>query len=413
MKGAEKIKKDFPIFKRKINGKELIYLDSSSTSQKPAQVIDAMNDFYFKHNANIHRGIYTISEEATLEFEKSHDKISKFINSNFEETIITGGTTDSINTVAYSLLNSDLTSSGLSLKRNDEIIITEMEHHSNLVPWQQIAKIRGCKLKIVRIDKHGDLDLGHLESLTTKRTKIVAITHISNVLGTINDVKEITRIAHKKDALTLIDAAQSVPHIKVDVKKIGCDFLAFSGHKMLGPTGTGVLYGKKELLEKMTPFKYGGDMISSVNFHESRWNKLPWKFEAGTPNIAGAIGLSSAVDYLKKTGLENIKNHEKKSASYLIKRLSENKKIKIYGNPKNKAGVVSFNIDKIHAHDVSEILSRDGICIRAGNHCTMPLMNLLGINASARASLYLYNDKKDIDRLIHGIEKAEKIFKLK
>lgn len=411
MKNFTKRKKDFPIFKRKINGKSLIYLDSSSTSQKPLQVIEAMNNFYFNHNANIHRGIYALSEEATLEFEKAHDNISKFINSKFEEAILTSGTTESINLVAYSLLNSSSASSNIGLRRNDEIIITEMEHHSNLVPWQQIAKIKGCKLKIARIDKNGNLDLEHLESLTTKKTKIIAATHISNVLGTINDVREIAKIAHNKDALFLVDAAQSVPHINVDVKKIDCDFLAFSGHKMLGPTGTGILYGKKELLEKLSPFKYGGDMINSVNFQDSKWNKLPWKFEAGTPNIAGTIGLSEAVKYLNNIGMEKIEANENKLTKHLLKRLSENKKIKIYGNPKKRAGAVSFNLGKIHAHDASEILSREGICVRAGNHCAMPLLNVLGVNASIRASLYIYNEKRDIDKLMQGLQKVQDIFK--
>ena len=410
MKDAEKIKKDFPIFRRKINGKSIVYLDSSSTSQKPLQVINAMNDFYFSRNANIHRGIYKLSEEATLEFEKSHDTISKFINSSFEETVMTGGTTESINTVAYSLLSSRSANSEISLKKNDEIIITEMEHHSNIVPWQQIARIRGCKLKIAKIDREGNLDLEHLESLANRKTRITVATHVSNVLGTINNVKEIARIAHSKNSLVLIDAAQSVPHTSVNVKKIDCDFLAFSGHKMLGPTGTGVLYGRRELLENMAPFKYGGDMINSVTFQKSRWNKLPWKFEAGTPNIAGTIGLGAAVDYLRKTGLENITEHEKALTNYMLKRLSENKRIKIYGHPKKRAGVVSFNIEKIHAHDASEILSREGICVRAGNHCAMPLMNVLGINASARASLYLYNNKKDIDKLMNGLQKVEEVF---
>lgn len=391
---SKQLKEDFPL----LNLKNLVYLDNAATSQKPKQVIEAVKKYYEESNANIHRGVYQLSEQATTLYEEAREKAAKLINAGFEEIIFTSGATESINLVA----------SSLDFKEGDEIIITEMEHHSNFVPWQQAAKEKKCVLKIARVDGQFNIDMHHLSSLITDRTRIVAVTHVSNVLGTVNDIHSIARLAHEKNALCLVDAAQSVPHMKVDVREIGCDFLAFSGHKMLGPTGTGVLYGKKEILEKMRPYQYGGGMIMEVAFENSKWNRLPWKFEAGTPNIAGTVGLSAAIDYISKIGIENIHKHELGLVQYALKKLREIN-TKIYGNP--KLGVISFNIDDIHAHDVAEVLDKEGVAIRAGHHCAMPLMKSLGINACCRISFYLYNTREDIDRLILGLHKVREVFR--
>lgn len=400
---TEKIRKDFPILNVKVNGKPLIYFDNSATSQKPLQVLNALNNYYMNYNANIHRSIHKLGEEATLAYENAHKNISKFINAGFEEVIFTKGSTESLNLLAYSL--------GGELKKNDEIIISQMEHHSNFVPWQQLAIKKKLKINFIEIDKEGNLKLEHLEKLINKKTKIVSITHISNVLGTINPLKKISKIIrHKSNAYFIIDSAQGVPHIPVDVTKLNCDFMAFSGHKMLGPTGIGVLYGKQELLEKMQPFLYGGEMIKQVTFKETKFNDLPWKFEAGTANIAQGIGLSAAVDYLNNVGMKNVSNHGKMLANYCYDKLSEIKEIEIYG-PKKRGSLISFNIKNVHAHDTSAILDREGIAIRAGHHCAMPLHSVLGIPASARASFYLYNTKKEIDKLIDAVKKVIKIFK--
>ena len=400
------IKKDFPILSRKINGKGLIYLDNSATTQKPLQVIEAMNEYYKTYNANVHRGIHKLSEEATLAYEEAHQKVANFINAQFEEIIFTKNTTESLNLLAYSLSN--------EINENDEIIISQMEHHSNIVPWQQLAKRKKAKLHYAKITDDGKLDLDHLNSLINNKTKIVSLTHMSNVLGTINPVKEMGKIAHDNNALFVVDGAQSVPHFSIDIKKINCDFLCFSGHKMLGPTGIGVLFGKKELLEDMSPFLFGGDMIKEVKFNDSIWNDLPWKFEAGTPNIAEGIGLGVAIDYLKKIGMENVEEHGKNLVRYGLKKL-DIEHVEIYGPKSDRGPVLSFNcFDKqnnlIHAHDVSSILDTEGIAIRGGHHCAMPLMSILNINGSARASLYIYNTKEDIDRLIEGLDKVKKIF---
>ncbi len=401
--GTEKIRKDFPILKVKVHGKPLVYLDNAATSQKPKQVINAIKDYYENYNANIHRSIHKLGEQATLAFEDAHKKVASFINAHFEEIIFTKGTTESLNLLAYSL--------GNELKKGDEIILTQMEHHSNLVPWQQLAKKNGIKVNYAEIDNKGNLNLNHFEKLINKKTKIVSITHVSNVLGTINDIKKIRNIVKEKsNAFFIVDAAQSVPHMPVDVKKIDCDFLAFSGHKMLAPTGIGVLYGKKELLEKMQPFLYGGDMIKEVTFKDTKFNDLPWKFEAGTPNIAQAIGLGIAVDYLKKTGMQKIMKHGMELADYCLKRLSQIDEVEIYG-PKERAALVSFNIKNVHAHDTAAILDGEGIAVRAGHHCAMPLAKILKIDASVRASFYLYNTKEEIDKLIDGIHKVIKVFK--
>src|SRR3989338_2267326 len=403
MLDIKKIRKDFTILNIKVNGKPLIYLDNAATSQKPRQVIGAMADFYQNYNSNIHRSIHKLGEEATLAYEKSHKKVADFINADFEEIVFTRGTTESINLLAYSLTQ--------ELNQGDEIIITQMEHHSNFVPWQQLAKKRNLKLKFIEIDGEGKLKLEQFSELLNKKTKIVSITHASNVLGTINPVEKIAKIVKEKsNAYFIVDGAQSVPHMPVDVKKMGCDFLAFSGHKMLCPTGIGVLYGKKELLERMQPFLYGGEMIKEVTFKDTKFNELPWKFEAGTMNIAEAIGLAAAVDYLGKIGMENVMRHGKELTNYCLRRLNEIKEVEIYG-PKERSALVAFNVRNVHAHDTATILDGEGIAVRAGHHCAMPLHSVLGIPASARASFYLYNQKEEIDSLAEAIHKVIKVFK--
>lgn len=400
----ELLKKDFPIFSRKINDKIITYLDSSSTTQKPIQVLDSQEKFYKEYNANIHRGVYKLSEEATKAYEEAHKQVASLINASAEEVIFTSGTTASLNLLAYSLCK--------TLKPGDEIVLSQLEHHANLVPWQQLAKQYNLKLKFINIDSECKLDLKHAESIITDKTKIVSICHISNAVGTINPIKDICKLTHKHNALFIVDAAQSVPHIPIDVKDLDVDFLAFSGHKMLAPTGTGVLYGKKSLLENLSPFLYGGDMISEVKFEDSTWNELPWKFEAGTPNISGGIALGAAADYLKNVGLETIQRHVKEVSEYAVERLSMIRGLTIYGpkDPKDRAGIISFNIEGIHAHDVATILDREGVCVRGGHHCAMPLMNLLNVQGTVRASFYLYNTFDDVEVLYNALENAKKVF---
>lgn len=403
MLNTDRIRKDFPILKRKVHGKQLVYLDNAATTQKPKSVIGALNDYYHMYNANIHRGLHVLAEEATEEYEKSREKAADFINAVKEEIVFTRGTTESLNLAAYSILP--------KLDKGDEIIITEMEHHSNFVPWQQLGKRYGLKLRFIPITKDGRLHIEAYKKLISKRTKIVSVTHVSNVLGTINPIKQIGEIAHDKGALFIVDGAQGVPHGPVDAKNIGCDLLAFSGHKMLGPTGIGALYGKKEILEKMDPFLYGGEMIKDVTFENTIFNDIPWKFEAGTMNIGGAIAFGAAVDYLKKIGMEDILMHEKELARYAMKRLYEEKDVEIYGpDAKYRAGVVSFNLKNVHAHDVAAIVDHEGIAIRSGHHCAKPLMSVLGIKSSARASFYMYNTKAEIDKLIDALGKVRKVF---
>ncbi len=403
----ESIRRDFPILKTKVNNKNLIYFDNSATSLTPSIVLEAMNKYYNEYNSNVHRGVYTISQRATEEYELAHKKVADFINAEFKEIIFTKGTTESINLLAYSLTK--------TLKKGDEIVLTEMEHHSNLVPWQQLAKQKNLTLKFIKINKGSELDIDNAKKIITEKTKIVSVTHMSNVLGTINNVKELAKIAHKNKAIFIVDAAQSAPHLSIDVKEIDCDFLVFSGHKMLGPTGIGVLYGKKELLENLEPFLYGGDMISEVTFQDSIWNELPWKFEAGTPNIAEAIGLASAIDYLKKIDLIKIREYEEYLTEYLLNKLNKIENVIIYG-PKeieNRGSVVSFNIKGIHSHDVSAILDREGIAMRGGHMCAMPLVNnVLKENSVCRVSLYSYNTTEEIDKLILAIKKVKEVFKI-
>jgi len=399
---VEKIRKDFPILQRKVHGKPLVYLDNAATSQKPKQVIDAIDFYYKNYNANIHRSIHQLGEEATAKFEEAHEKIADFINADsYQNIILTKNTTESINLVAYSLT--------AGLTKGDEIVISQMEHHSNFVPWQQLAKQRGLKLRFIEIDKEGKLDDESIKINITKKTKIVSLTHVSNVLGTINQVEEIAKIAHENGAIFVVDGAQSAPHMPVDVKKIDADFYAFSGHKMLGPTGVGVLYGKRELLENMQPFLYGGEMIREVRFDDTKFNDLPWKFEAGTMNIVEGIGLGVAIDYLKKIGMKQIQERDKELVNNAIERLKGIDGITIYG-PEERGAVVSFNVNGVHAHDVSQILDSEGVAIRAGHHCCMPLMSVLGVPATARASFYLYNTEEEIDVFINAIHKVKKVF---
>lgn len=399
---TESIRKDFPVLKRKVHGKPLVYFDNAATSQKPIQVLDAMDFYYRNYNANVHRSIHQLGEEATEKFEEAHNKIADFINADsYQNIVLTKNTTESLNLAAYSLT--------AGLKKGDEIVISQMEHHSNFVPWQQLAKSRGLKLKFIKIDGEGNLDEKSINESITKKSKIVSLTHVSNVLGTINPVKEIAKIAHENNALFAVDGAQAVPHMPVDVKKIDADFYAFSGHKMLGPTGIGVLYGKKELLEKMQPFLYGGEMIREVGFDKTEFNELPWKFEAGTPNIAEGIGLGIAIDYLKKIGMDKIREKDKELAEYAIERLEEIDDVTVYG-PRERGAVAAFNVGKVHAHDVSQILDSEGVAIRAGHHCCMPLMGVLGVAATARASFYLYNTKQEIDTFINAIHKVKGVF---
>lgn len=406
MLNASDIKKDFPILKRKINGKPLVYLDNAATTQKPQIVINSLVNYYTCHNANIHRGIHTLAEEATAMHEEARGKIAKFIGaSSSKEIVFVRNSTEAINLVAYSWGRS-------FLKKGDAIILSESEHHSNLVPWQILAKEKNIKLYFIPVREDGHLDLDYFKKILTPKVKLVSLVHISNVLGSINPVEEIGKLAHEVGALFLIDAAQSVPRMPVDVRKFDCDFMAVSGHKMLGPTGIGFLYAKEEILSDMPPFLGGGDMIREVYLDHSEWNELPFKFEAGTPNIADAIALGTAVDYLEKIGMENIFQHEKKLTENALNRLSKLSYISIYG-PKtmeNKTGVISFSVKGIHPHDVAQLLDREAIAIRSGFHCAMPLHQKLQLPSTCRASFYIYNTLEDIDRLVEGLDKAVKIF---
>ncbi|MBI1978951.1 MAG: cysteine desulfurase [Candidatus Aenigmarchaeota archaeon] len=402
---AEKFREDFPIFKRKINNRPLAFLDSASTSQKPQQVIDAIKDYYEQHNANPHRSIYTLCDEATQIYEKAREKVAKFINAKSDKEIIfVRNTNEAMNILAYSYAMENL-------KEGDEILLTIMEHHANIVPWQMLQK-RGVKLKFVDINDDGTLNLNQLNEMITKNTKIVSVTHKSNVLGTVNNVKEIGRIAHDNESIFIVDGAQAVPNMPVDVKDLDCDFLAFSGHKMLGPMNIGVLYGKSDILEKMEPFMRGSDMIKEVQLTETVWNDLPWKFEAGTPNVEGAVGLSAAIDYLSKVGLSEIQKHEEELSVYAMEKLNEIKGFKPVFNGTLKNGVISFNMVGTHSHDVAYILDEFAVAIRSGHMCCQPLMRRLGMQSIARASFYLYNTKEEIDTLAEGLEKVNQVFKV-
>ncbi|MCC3355781.1 cysteine desulfurase [Bacillus sp. REN16] len=399
----QEIRSMFPILDQEVNGRPLVYLDSAATSQKPVTVIETVDRYYREYNSNVHRGVHTLGTKATDAYENAREKVRKFINaSSTQEIIFTRGTTTSINTIAESYGRDNL-------KEGDEIVITYMEHHANIIPWQQIAKRTGAKLKYIPLQEDGSIDLKDVEATVTNQTKIVSVVMVSNVLGTINPIKEITEIAHRKGAIMVVDGAQAAPHMKIDVRDLDCDFLAFSSHKMCGPTGIGVLYGKKALLEKMEPVETGGEMIDFVDLYESTWKELPWKFEAGTPTIAGAIGLGAAIDFLEDIGLENILEHEHKLANYAMERLSQIEGLTIYG-PKHRAGLVTFNIDDVHPHDVATVLDAEGIAVRAGHHCAQPLMKWLKVSATARASFYLYNTEEEIDKLVEGLIKTKEYF---
>ncbi|MBX8631817.1 MAG: cysteine desulfurase [Thermoplasmata archaeon YP2-bin.285] len=394
---------DFPIFSERKEG--LVYLDSAATSQKPRQVIDAVCEFERKYNANVHRGIYPLSEDATERYEGARKKVAGFINSeSADEIVFLRGTTEALNVLALSL--------GIwQLKPGDEVLTTVMEHHSNVVPWQMLSW-KGVRLKFADIDSEGQIDMDDFATKLTGRTKIVSVAHVSNVLGTINPVREIADMAHDNSSLLIVDGAQSAPHIPVDVRKIGCDFFALSGHKMLAPTGIGALYGRYDLLRKIEPALGGGEMISEVHQNGCTWNVPPYKFEAGTPNIIGAIGLGAAVDYLSAIGMENVERYDRHLISYALSRLGESDDIEIYGphDIEQRSGVIAFNLKGVHGHDTAEILGRRGVSIRSGHHCAQPLMERLGISSASRASFYLYNGKRDVDALIDALDEVRKVF---
>ncbi|MCH2650581.1 MAG: cysteine desulfurase [Candidatus Marinimicrobia bacterium] len=396
---SETIKKDFPIF----NNSDLVYLDNAATTHKPQSVLNAVDRLYTEANANVHRALYSLGSESTERFENSRTKVADFINSNSaKEIIFTSGTTESINLLARSL--------GNTLNPGDEILISEMEHHSNIVPWQLTAERTGTTLNYIPVTETGELDLSEPDHYFKPNTKIVSITHISNVLGTINPVKKLAEMAHEMGALFIVDGAQGVPHLQVNVQDLGCDFYAFSGHKMLGPTGIGALWGKTELLNEMDPFMGGGEMIETVTMESSTWNEIPYKFEAGTPNFAQAVGLGAAVDYLKTIGMSTIAEHEKTLTAYALNKINQIEGIRIHGSADERAGVISFNVDGIHPHDLAQFLNEDNIAIRVGHHCAQPLLSTLGETATARLSFYIYNDESDVDKFYNSLTNIRKYF---
>ncbi|MBM7713965.1 cysteine desulfurase/selenocysteine lyase [Bacillus thermophilus] len=400
------VRKQFPILDQEVNGHPLVYLDSAATSQKPIQVIAALDEYYKGYNSNVHRGVHTLGTKATDKYEGAREKARNFLNaSSAEEVIFTRGTTTALNIVAASYGRANV-------EEGDEIVITYMEHHSNIIPWQQIAKEKGATLKYIPLQEDGTINLDDAANTISEKTKIVSVTHVSNVLGVINPIKELAAIAHRNGAVMVVDGAQGAPHIKVDVKDLDVDFYAFSGHKMGAPTGIGILYGKKEHLENMEPIEFGGEMIDFVGLYESTWKELPWKFEAGTPIIAGAIGLGVAIDFLNEIGQEAILEHEHKLAAYAMEKMSQLDGLTIYGpvEPEKRAGVVTFNLEEVHPHDVATVLDSEGIAVRAGHHCAQPLMKWLDVSATARASFYIYNNEQDIDRLVEGLVKTKEYF---
>jgi cysteine desulfurase/selenocysteine lyase len=401
---ASQIRELFPILNQEVNGHPLVYLDSAATSQKPVSVIEAIKRYYETDNANVHRGVHTLGSRATDAYEGAREKLARFINAkSSQEIVFTRGTTAAINLAATSYARS-------VLSEGDEIVLTPMEHHSNLIPWQQAAKATGATLKYIPLQGDGTIRLEDAAAAITGRAKVVAMSYVSNVLGTVNPVKEVAALAHKHGAVMLVDGAQSTPHMKVDVQDLDCDFYALSGHKMCGPTGIGALYGKKALLEKMEPIEFGGEMIDHVDLYESTWKELPWKFEGGTPVIAGAVGLGAAIDFLEQVGMEEIHRHGEQLAKYALERLSRLEDIAVYGPREGRAGLVTFNLGDIHPHDVSTVLDTEGIAIRAGHHCCQPLMRILNVTATARASFYLYNTEEDIDRLADGLIRTKEFF---
>ena len=408
MINIDQIRNDFPILSRKINGHQLVYLDNAATTHKPRSVINSLVDFYENHNSNVHRGVHTLSMEATDKFEEAREKISKFINSQTSQSIIwTRNASESLNIISYSWGNKNI-------GEGDEILLSPMEHHSNLIPWQELARTKGAKIKFLSLNIDGTLDLSNIDELITQKTKLVSIVHVSNALGTINPVKELCEKAHQVGALFVLDGAQSVPHMSGDVQDIGCDFFVFSGHKMMGPTGIGVLYGKMEILEEMDPVFTGGEMVLEVTYEKASWADIPMRFEAGTPNIADSIALGTAVDYLQNIGMENIHDYEKNITSYALKKFNtlESEGVTLFG-PKSsdqKGAVFSFHIPNIHPHDLGTILDGMGIAVRTGHHCAMPLIKSLGVSATARASFYVYNTIEEVDTLIDGIKSAIRYF---
>lgn len=406
------IKKDFPIFERTINGEKLVYLDSAATSQKPLAVLDAERSFYLNHNAAAHRGAHRLAEEATEAFEGSRQSVAEFLGSAVDEIVFTKSATESINLVAYSLGNAS-EGSQFYISRDDEILVSEMEHHANLVPWQELARRSGAKLRWFKVSDDGRLDLSDIDSLINKKTRIIALTHQSNVLGTINQFSEISKRARSVGALLLVDACQSAPHFEIKVKELGCDFLTFSGHKALGPTGIGVLWGRKELLDAMPPFLTGGSMIEMVNMETSTYLPAPRRFEPGVPNMAQAVGLAAGLKYLTEIGLEKIHNHELALTKMAIDGLRTISELKIIGpeNLTDRGGVISFELEGIHPHDLGQALDQYGIAVRTGHHCAWPLMKRFNSVATTRASFYLYNDRSDVENLVRGVEKAQNFFK--
>ena len=406
----ESLRNDFPVLERKVrDGKKLVYLDNAATTQKPIQVIDAITDYYKNNNSNIHRAVHALAEESTEAFEQTRDKVAEFLNTkDSQEIIFVKGTTEAINLVANAWGRDNV-------KEGDIIVTTEYEHHSNIVPWQLLTQDKKAQLKYIDIDDNGELMIDQLdEYLSTGKVKLVAFSHVSNVLGTITPAKEIISKCKNAGVKTLIDGAQAVPHMKVDLTELDCDFYAFSAHKMLGPTGVGVLWAKKEILEKMIPYQGGGDMIREVHKYETTWNDLPYKFEAGTPNIADVIGFKTAIEYLQKIGMENIRNHELELTKYALEQMEKVPGITLYGTkePKKRGGVVSFNFNDVHPHDVGTIIDKDGVAIRSGHHCAQVLMEKLNVAATNRASFYIYTTKEEIDALIAALQNVAKVFKL-
>jgi len=398
------IREQFPILHQEINGHPLVYLDSAASSQKPRSVIDAVKRYYELDNANVHRGVHTLGSRATDAYEGARAKVAAFLNAETPEQIIfTRGTTTALNLVASGYARA-------VCKEGDEIVITPMEHHSNLIPWQQAAKATGATLKYIPLQPDGTISLADVENTITPNTKVVSVTYVSNVLGVVNPIKEIAAIAHRNGAIMVVDGAQSTPHMRVDVQELGVDFYAFSGHKMCGPTGIGALYGKKDLLNGMEPIEYGGEMIDFVELYESTWKEIPYRFEGGTPMIAGAVGLGAAIDFLESIGMDEIDRHEKQLAAYAYDKLSTIEGITIYGPKENRVGLVTFNLDDVHPHDVATVLDSKGIAVRAGHHCCQPLMRWLNVSATARASFYLYNTEEDIDRLTDGLIQTKEFF---
>ncbi|PTK08690.1 cysteine desulfurase [Mammaliicoccus sciuri] len=402
---VEKIIKDFPILEQQVNGSRLVYLDSSATSQTPTQVTDSIVDYYNRYNSNVHRGVHTLGTLATDAYEKARETVRRFINAQyFEEVVFTRGTTTAINLVAHSYGDANVS-------EGDEIVVTQMEHHANIVPWQQLAKRTGAKLKFIPMSESGELEREAIESTINDRTKIVAVAHVSNVLGTINDVKYIAEVAHRHNAVIAVDGAQSAPHMKVDVQDLDVDFFSFSGHKMLGPTGIGVLYGKRDLLDKMEPIEFGGDMIDFVGLEDATWTDLPTKFEAGTPLIAEAIALAEAIKYIDAIGLDNIHQHEYNLVNYAYNEMSKIDGLEIYGpTPDKRAGLITFNVEGVHPHDLATALDSEGVAVRAGHHCAQPLMKWLNQSSTARASFYIYNTTEDVDQLIQALNGAKEFF---